>query len=333
MSSPSVLRVAAAQYSVDHLTSIDQLRKKLERWVTEAAAHGAKLLVFSEFSGMEIASLGNRRAVSDRRSPAHHALGPLPLLPGTRRSEESRQWEITAIQSLLPEFLALHSELAARHRVCILAGSLPVRGRKNELRNRAYFFTSDGGMGYQDKMVPTRWEREYWGLSSGEEVRTFETEFGPIGVTICYDMEFPSIARLQGQAGARIVLAPCCCESLRGYQRVRVGARARALENQAYVIQAPTIGEADWSGVINSNVGTAAIYGPPALAPNVDGIIAEACGQSPQWVYADLDLGGIDRLRCGDGVMVNQDQWDSDLKLRQANCAMFEPAEAQDTSG
>jgi predicted amidohydrolase len=217
-----------------------------------------------------------------------------------------------------------------RHGVCILAGSLPVRRRKDELRNRAYFFAADGTMGYQDKMVPTRWEREYWGVSRGEQVRIFETDFGPVGVTICYDVEFPFIARLQAQAGARIVLAPCCCESLRGYHRVRVGARARATENQAYVIQAPSIGEATWSRVISTSVGMAAVYGPPDLGPNLDGVIAEAQGQSPQWVYADLDLGAIDRLRSGNGAIANQDQWDAHLEHREVNRAVFEPTAAHD---
>jgi hypothetical protein len=107
-----MLRVAAAQYSVDYLTSLDQLREKLARWVAEAAAQGAKLLVFPEFSGMEIAALGDRRAGSDRRSPARHTVGPLPLL-APRRNEQTVQWETSAIQSLLPEFLSVHSDLAA----------------------------------------------------------------------------------------------------------------------------------------------------------------------------------------------------------------------------
>jgi predicted amidohydrolase len=131
MSLPSMLRVAAAQYSVDYLTSLDQLRERLARWVAEAAAQGAKLLVFPEFAGMEIAALGDRRAGSDRRSPARHTAGPLPLL-APRRNEQTVQWETSAIQSLLPEFLSVHSELAARHGVCILAGSLPVRRRKDD---------------------------------------------------------------------------------------------------------------------------------------------------------------------------------------------------------
>jgi predicted amidohydrolase len=82
MSSPSMLRVAAAQYSVDYLTSLDQLREKLARWVAEAAAQGAKLLVFPEFSGMEIAALGDlSRFRPAFAGPAHGRTFAAPCSP------------------------------------------------------------------------------------------------------------------------------------------------------------------------------------------------------------------------------------------------------------
>jgi predicted amidohydrolase len=314
----SIVRVASAQYAPDRFATIEDFRRKLDCWVSEAAEAGAKLLVFPEFFGMEIASIRDNRTSPDRRSSDRHTAGPLPVTPGTRRKEQSLVWETDAVQSLLPEFVGTLSELAARHSVYLLAGSMPVRRKNAELRNRAYFFSADGGMGYQDKIVPTRWEREYWGVKGGDQVRVFETEFGPVGVTICYDVEFPLIARLQAEAGARIVLVPCCADSARGFHRVRVGARARALENQAYVIQSPQIGDAPWSRILTTAVGTAGIYAPPDLGPRVNGVVAQGSEGKPQWVFADLDLGAIDRLRSGEGMIANESEWDSHLAFDQA---------------
>ncbi len=326
MNSSQMVRIAAAQYPVDHVASVDELRAKLDRWVAEAAADGAKLLVFPEFAGMEFAALRDRRVIADRRSPARHTLGPLPVMELTRREEPSLEWETAAVQASLPEFMTIHAELATRHAVYILAGSLPVREKRTAVRNRAYFFTPDGTVGFQDKIVPTRWERDVWDVRGGEQIRTIETDFGLIGVAICYDVEFPLVARLQAEAGARIILAPCCCDSLRGYHRVRVGARARALENQAYVIQAPTIGGAAWSGIIGTAVGSAGVYGPPDLGPQVNGVIAQGVCDTPQWVYADLDLGAVDRIRQGKGMIANEEEWESHLRFRQANKVSLEPA-------
>jgi len=319
---PSTVRVAAAQYAIDALPRLEQLRGKLQRWVAEAAANGAKLLVFPEFAGMEFASLSDRRATPDRRSPDRHKLGPFPVMPATRRIKPSLDWETSAVQSALHEYFATHADLAMEHGIYILAGSVPVRD-SGDIRNRAYLFAPDGTAGFQDKIVPTRWERDVWGVRGGEQIQTFDTELGPIGIAICYDVEFPLVARLQAEAGARIILTPCCCDSLRGYYRVRVGARARALENQAYVIQSPMIGDAHWSGTIGSSVGSAAIYGPPDLGPKPNGVIAQATSGDPGWVYADLDLGAVDRIRRGGDVIANQEEWNSHLRFQKAIKGQF----------
>jgi predicted amidohydrolase len=166
-------------------------------------------------------------------------------------------------------------------------------------------------------MVLTRWEREVWEMRGGDEVRVFDTDFGPVGIDICYDVEFPVIARRQAEANARIILAPCCCDSLRGYYRVRVGARARALENQGYVVQAAAIGNANWLPAIERCAGFAGIYAPPDLGPRENGVIAQGALDRPGWVYADLDLTAIDRIR-GSDVMANVREWNAHMQVGPA---------------
>jgi predicted amidohydrolase len=304
----STIRVAAAQYRLEPLHSLQELGAKLARWIEEAAAANARLLVFPEYAGMEMASLADQRQNPDRRSPDRHTLGPLPVAGPDRRGSPCLEWETDVLQPLLPAFLALHSELAARYRVYILAGSLPVRDPDGSLRNTAYFFTPDGLVCSQDKIVLTRWEREVWRMTGGDELRVFDTEWGPIGCAICYDVEFPMIARQQAEARARIILAPCCTDSLRGYYRVRVGARARALENQAYVIQSPLVGDGLRSSAVARNVGFAAVYAPPDLGPRENGVVTQGPLNETQWVYADLDLKAIDRIRRA-GSIANADEW------------------------
>lgn len=315
MSSQRV-RVASAQYAIVPLKDWAGLESKLELWVAKAAQAGASILVFPEYGSMELFAQVDRRS-AERRSPDRHLLGPLPLAPRDRR-QTSDLLEITdAIQPLIPRYLSLHARLAAEHRVYILAGSAPFRHPDGVLTNRAFLFSPDGTMGWQDKIVLTRWEKEAWQMTSGSEVRVFESEFGPIGIDICYDIEFPIVARRQAEARAKILLAPCCCDSLRGYFRVRVGARARALENQAYVIQSPMIGMTEWLPAFGRCVGKAAIYGPPDLGPHESGIVAQGETDAQGWTYADLDLGAIDRIR-GEGVIANQSEWNSHVELSAA---------------
>ena len=66
------------------------------------------------------------------------------------------------------------------------------------------------------------------GLYKVDDAALFETALGKLAVLICYDSEFPLLARAAVDAGAEVLLVPSCTDSLHGYWRVRLGAQARA---------------------------------------------------------------------------------------------------------
>ena len=87
------------------------------------------------------------------------------------------------------------------------------------------------------------------------------------------------------------------------FNRVRIGAMARALEGQCVVAQAPTVGTCDWNPAIDENRGRAAIYGPPdGLWPET-GVIAEGAMDEPGWVFADVDLSRVAESRRNGAVL------------------------------
>ena len=110
--------------------------------------------------------------------------------------------------------------------------------------NRARLFTPLGGCGVQDKQIMTRFEREDWDVVPGGGLQVFDTALGKIGILICYDSEFPLLAR--ACRDAELMLVPSCTEALAGYWRVRIGAMARALENQCVTAMASLVGDAAW---------------------------------------------------------------------------------------
>lgn len=279
----SPFRIAAAQYPIEALESWGAYADKLARWVAEATEGGASLLVFPEYGAMELASL----------DPA--SMGDL-------------QGSIAFVSALLPRVDALHAELAARFGVHILAASAPWQAPDGRFRNRARLFAPGGTVGVQDKLIMTRFEREEWGIVGGDSLSLFDTALGRIGVCICYDSEFPLIARALVEAGAEILLVPSCTDSLHGYERVRIGSRARALEGQCYVVQAPTVGTADWSPAVDVNRGAAAVYGPPDRGFPDDGVIAQGVLDQSGWVFADIDLAAVGNVRA-DGGVLNVAHW------------------------
>jgi len=164
-----------------------------------------------------------------------------------------------------------------------------VRRADGRFVNAARLLTPSGRMGTQEKLIMTPFERA-WGIAPGERLRVFDTALGRIGVAICYDSEFPLLGRALAEAGVEVVLVPSCTDTVAGFNRVRIGAMARALESQCVVVQAPTVGCVDWNPAIDENRGAAAIYAPPDGLWPESGVLAEGLMDVPGWVKAELDL-------------------------------------------
>ncbi len=276
------LRVAACHYPIDLLPGFAAYSAKVEALVAEAAAAGAQLALFPEYGAMELTG----------------------LLPAPLRADLRGQ--LAAMQGFAEPFLDLYSRLAQRYGVYLLAPSFPWQVG-TEYRNRAWFCSPTGTSQWQEKLIMTRFERESWGVSRGEGLRLFTTPFGRIGVLICYDSEFPLLARALAEAGAEILLVPSCTDTQAGWQRVRTACRARALEGQCYVVQAPTVGEAAWSPAVDINIGWAAAFCPPDYGLPESGVVAEGTGQ-PGWLLIDLDLERLAQVRRA-GQVLNLRDW------------------------
>ncbi|ABF46558.1 Nitrilase/cyanide hydratase and apolipoprotein N-acyltransferase [Deinococcus geothermalis DSM 11300] len=280
----SVLRVAAAAYPVDFHPGWAAYEAKVTAWVADAAGRGARLLVFPEYASLELISL--------LPPELHHDI--LALRP--------------ALQAFLPEFLALHARLARQHGVGLVAGSFPV-AQGGGYVNRAYVFGPNGAQHWQDKLLMTRFEAEEWQIDPGTGVRVFELpltgeEALRFGVAVCYDSEFPTLARQLAEGGAEVLVVPSFTSARAGYTRVRVGSLARALENQFYAVHAPLIADAAWTYAVEEAVGRASVYAPADHGLPETGIVAEGEWNTPGWLVTDLDLELIRRVR-EDGHVLN----------------------------
>jgi predicted amidohydrolase len=193
--------------------------------------------------------------------------------------------------------------------VHIVAPSLPV-AVDGVIHNRAWLLSPSGDAAFQDKRQMTRFENEQWGVTAGDVLKIFDIGAAKIGIAICYDIEFPLIAHAMSEAGADLILAPSCTDTMAGANRVHVGARARALENQVYVALSPTVGDAPWSPAVDENHGWAAVYATPDRGFPDDGILAKGELDQPGWVTADLDFDKLRAARDTAQVFTRKD-WDS----------------------
>jgi predicted amidohydrolase len=276
------MKVAAAAYPLtDRIESWDAWEAKLSRWI---GAVKADLLVFPEYGAMELALLAGEETARD-----------------PRRS-------VTAVARLMPQADEIVAGLARRSGRHILAASGPAATPQG-LVNRARLFAPSGQSAFQDKQILTPWEREWLGMIPGAPLRVIETALGAFGILVCYDAEFPLLARALTDAGAEVLLVPACTDGIAGYTRVAIGARARALENQCFAVHAATLGTGiDWCPVIDENHGAAAVYGPPDPITGATGILAEGALGRSGWITARLDLAAASEARAR-GETRNRAHW------------------------
>ena len=102
------------------------------------------------------------------------------------------------------------------------------QGRQIGKHRKAHLFDIDVKGGQYFKESDT--------LSPGDHIGCFDTEFGRIGLCICYDFRFPETARLMAQDGAKIILVPAAFNMTTGPAHWELMFRGRAVESQCYVI-------------------------------------------------------------------------------------------------
>lgn len=282
-----MIKLAACQYAIELIETWENYARHLSRLVEEAAVQGAQLLLLPEYAGLVLA-------------------GQLQLA-----IRADLHGSIAGIQPLIPRWLELCEALARQHNVVLQPGSTPVLDPDGLYRNRAWLFGPHGLIGHQDKQIMTRFEREQWGIAAGKDgLQAFDTPLGRLGILICYDNEFPMLGRRLAELGVELVLAPSCTDTLAGSYRVRIGAQARALENQYAVLSSPTAGTAPWSPAMDENRGRAALYVPSDYGMPPSGVVAESASDTVEetsWLFVEVDLHDVARLRTEGQVATRRD--------------------------
>ncbi|MBZ0089162.1 MAG: acyltransferase, partial [Thermoanaerobaculia bacterium] len=151
-------------------------------------------------------------------------------------------------------------------------------------------FAPGGRSSWQGKLHVTRWERDEWRIRPRRLLRLFECALGRFAVNICYDAEFPELARAAARMGADLLLVPSCTDDRHGFLRVRYCAQARAIENQLYVVHACTVGSLPAVPAVSLNYGQAAVMTPSDSRFARDGVQAEGAVNQEMMIVADLDL-------------------------------------------
>ena len=266
------LRVASLQYFIRPVLDFAAFEAQVVGLVETAADYKCRLLVFPEYFTLQLLTLGDIRR-------------PIPE-------------QVAGLAREVDRYVELFAGLAQRHNLYICAGTIPVRvGTSNRVSNESFMFSPAGNHRTQAKIHMTRFESEEWFVSPGTRLRVFETDFGKVAITICYDVEFPELARVAARAGADIILVPSCTDDRQGFLRVRYCAHARTIENQIYAIQSSTVGSLPMVPAVSLNYGQASILTPSDFPFARDGILAEGVPNQETMVIGELNLETLRQAR------------------------------------
>ncbi|MFA5527393.1 MAG: carbon-nitrogen hydrolase family protein [Peptostreptococcales bacterium] len=142
------------------------------------------------------------------------------------------------------------SQWARKHKIYLFGGTIPELSiheeEKKQIYNTCFIFDRKGELlGRYRKMHLFDIEikdkvtfKESDTLSKGNEIVTIDTEFGKIGVAICYDLRFPELMRALALKGCQVIIVPAAFNTTTGPKHWNLTLRARAVDNQVYMVGA-----------------------------------------------------------------------------------------------
>jgi len=272
------VRIATCQLQARAVSDFDEFMKQVEYFVDVAADYEADFIVFPELFTLMLLS-----AEEEELNPAE---------------------AIEALSRYTPRIRKALSEMALGYNINIIGGSHPTRMDDGDIHNIAYVCLRDGSVHAQEKIHPTPNEAYWWNIKGGDSIDAIQTDCGPIGVLICYDSEFPELARRLVDEGARIIFVPFCTDSRQGYMRVRYCAQARAIENQCFVVMSGNVGNLPNVANMDIQYAQSCILTPCDFPFARDGIAAEASENVETLTISDVNLADLSWARA-EGTVQN----------------------------
>ncbi|WP_265570830.1 bifunctional GNAT family N-acetyltransferase/carbon-nitrogen hydrolase family protein [Sphingomicrobium nitratireducens] len=219
------------------------------------------------------------------------------MLLSFEEEELSPQQAIERLSEYTPKLRDAFAEMAMKYNINIIGGSHPTRTEDGDIQNVAFVCLRDGAVHEQEKIHPTPNERYWWNIKGGDDIDAIPTDCGPIGVLICYDSEFPELARRLVDEGARIIFTPFCTDSRQGYLRVRYCCQARAIENQCFVVMSGNVGNLPNVHNMDIQYAQSCILTPCDFPFARDGIAAEATENVETLTISDVNLADLSWAR------------------------------------
>jgi len=265
----SNVRICAVQYQMRNIAEFHDFERQCEFFIDTASEYKCDFVLFPELLTTQLLSF------IESKSPADAA---------------------RKLADYTPEYLEHFTQMAVKYNVNIVGGSqFAIEG--DQLRNVAYLFRRDGTIERQYKIHITPSERQWWGVKPGDKIHVFTTDRGKIAILICYDIEFPELARIAAAKGAQIFFVPFNTDHREGYLRIRYCAQARCVENHVYCVVSGCAGNLPFVDNADVHYAQSGIFTPSDVSFARDGVAVECTPNIENLVIHDVDVELLRRHR------------------------------------
>ncbi len=276
-----VIRLGLIQWQMRPLNNLEEFFEQSEFFVDVVSGYGSDFALFPElFIAPLMADFNHMQEADAIREIARHT---------------------EAIKKRFQEF-------AISYNINIITGSMPFLDEDGHLYNVGFLCKRDGTSEMYTKIHITPNEVSHWGMQGGSNIRTFDTDCGKIGIMICYDVEFPEMARLMADEGMNILFVPFLTDTQNGFTRVKICAQARAVENECYVAIAGCVGNLPKVNNMDIQYAQTAVFTPSDFAFPSNGIKAETTPNTEMTLIVDVDLRLLKELHEYGSVRILKDR-------------------------
>ena len=285
----SNVRIGLIQWQMRSFKTFEMLCEQIEFFIDSVAGYKSDFILFPE-------------------------LFNAPLM-----SEFNNQSQAEAIRSLTYYTELLRDKFinyAITYNINIITGSMPLL-RKGQLYNVGYLCRRDGSIERYTKIHVTPNEVNAWGIVGGSKLKVYDTDAGRIGILVCYDVEFPELARLLALQGMDILFVPFLTDTQNAFTRVKCCAQARAIENECFVAVAGCVGNLPKVHNMDIQYAQSAVFTPADFAFPTNAIKTEATPNTEAVLIADLELDLLKKMRMHGSVHNLLDRRNDVYELKQ----------------
>ncbi len=262
------VRLGLVQWQMRYYPTIEDMFRQAEYFIDSISSYRSDFAVFPEFFNA-------------------------PLLAHWKSKTEAEG--MRQLAAYTDQILERFRNWAVVYNVNIITGSMPMLQGQN-LKNVGFLCHRNGKVDQYEKIHITPDEERYWGLTGGTQVKSFDTDAGVIGILICYDVEFPELARILANDRIQVLFVPFLTDTHNAYMRVRHCAAARAVENECFVAITGSVGNLPQVENMDLHYSQSVVFTPCDFAFPANGIKSEATTNTEMVLISDVDLSLLEDL-------------------------------------